>query len=70
MVDGKMNGEVCLRRTDNKEIFKGKMKDWIRVGEGILVKNGKEYFIKYDDQGNQIGEKKRTFKGVRLMIGF
>jgi hypothetical protein len=40
----------------------------IKLGKGILVENGKEYYVEYDQSGNEIGSRKRTFEGVRLMI--
>ena len=69
MKEGLLNGEFHIRSSDNKEFFRGRMKDSVRIGKAILVKEGKEYLVHYDQSGNEIGERKRTFKGVRLMIG-
>ena len=42
-----------------------------RKGKGILTESdGIEYFIEYDENGKEIVDsKKRTFEGIRLMIG-
>ena len=56
-----------------KEYFEGifDFEKEIRKGKGILTeKDGIEYFVEYDQNGNEIKEKrKRTFEGIRLMIG-
>ena len=38
-----------------------------RIGKGILVENGKEYFVENNLKGNEIS-RSRTFEGIRLMI--
>ena len=56
-----------------KEEFEGifDFEKEIRIGKGVLTeKDGIEYFVEYDQNGNEIKEKrKRTFEGIRLMIG-
>ena len=37
-----------------------------RVG-GIIVENGREYFVEYSENGDEL-KRKRTFEGIRLMI--
>ena len=40
-----------------------------RVGKAILTKRGKEYFVEYQINGEEVkNSKKRTFEGIRLMI--
>lgn len=51
-----------------KEKYIGNFVNSKRMGKGILTVNGKEYFVEYDENG-EVGEKKRTFEGIRIMIG-
>ena len=62
-----------MKCEETKEKFEGifDFKKEIRKGKGVLTeKDGIEYFVEYDQNGNEIKEKrKRTFEGIRLMIG-
>ena len=51
------------------ETYKGKynFKENKREGKGILIENGKEYFVEFISHLNATS-KKRTFEGIRLMI--
>ena len=41
----------------------------IRIGKGVLVEEGKEYFVEYEPNGEEKkNSKRRTFEGIRLMI--
>ena len=41
----------------------------IRIGKGVVVEEGKEYFVEYKPNGEEIkNSKRRTFEGIRLMI--
>ena len=62
-----------MKCEERKENFEGifDFEKEIRKGKGVLTeKDGIEYFVEYDQNGNEIKEKrKRTFEGIRLMIG-
>ena len=56
--------------------MKSKRKEWMgsfdfkenrRVGNGVLIDNGIEYFVKYDNNGKEIS-RKGIYDGIRLMI--
>ena len=50
--------------------FKGYLKNQKRIGKGILTEMGKEYYVQYKKSGEElINERKRTFEGIRIMIG-
>ena len=52
------------------EIFDGTIKKKRRHGKGVLTVNQREYFVEYNEKGKEIGVRKRTFEGIRIMIGF
>jgi hypothetical protein len=38
-------------------------------GKGTINEKGKEYFVEYDENGEELKNlRKRTFEGIRLMI--
>ena len=56
---------------EDKEIYKGKLVNFKRKGKGVLTISGKEFFVEYNDKGKEIPDsRKRTFEGIRIMIGF
>lgn len=59
---------VCLK-IEEKWVGNFSLLKKIYIGKGILTENKKEFFVEYDDEGNEIQDtKKRTFEGIRLMI--
>lgn len=52
-----------------KESYTGKFSNLKRLGKGILTENEREFFVCYDEKGNEISsQRKRTFESVRIMI--
>jgi hypothetical protein len=41
----------------------------LEIGEAILIENGKQHFVKYDSEGNEVFEERnRCFNGIRLNL--
>lgn len=70
---GKCLGEISMKIKDPKEEFIGLFdfdKEVKGKGIGVLEEKGIEYFVEYNEKGELlINSKKRTFEGIRLMIG-
>ena len=58
-----------MKSSTTGQVWKGgySFTDHFRIGRGILVENGKEYFVENNLKGNEIS-RSRTFEGIRLMI--
>eukprot|EP01091_Cochliopodium_minus_P008760 TRINITY_DN2038_c0_g1_i1.p1 TRINITY_DN2038_c0_g1~~TRINITY_DN2038_c0_g1_i1.p1 ORF type:complete len:1330 (-),score=374.41 TRINITY_DN2038_c0_g1_i1:37-3537(-) len=64
-----MDGRIIMESLDKNIHFKGYLKNQNRFGKGVLTEYGKEYYVQYDENGEElINERKRTFEGIRIMI--
>ena len=52
-----------------EEKFVGVYKKGVRTNEGILSVKGVQYYVQYNERGKEINQRKRTYFGVRIMIG-
>ena len=62
------NVSMFCKNLEETWIGEYNFKEKKRVGNGVLIKNGTEYFVEYDKNEKEIS-RKRTFEGIRLMIG-
>ena len=63
------NGKVSMYCPEKKESYSGNILDLRRYGKGVLIEDGKEYFVEYNENGVEIVENRtRTFEGIRVMI--
>lgn len=67
-------GTVTMKSKEKRENYFGEFdfaKEKKKGGRGIIFDQGKEYFTQYDLNGYELTEnRERTFKGIRIMIGF
>lgn len=64
-----VEGKHVLNNFLNDSKLKANFSNGKLSGSGLLFENKKEYFVEFDQNGNEIKEeRKRTFEGVRLMI--
>ena len=61
------DGKIFMTNLLKDETYSGTMKEGMRYGSGILIEEGKEFYVEYDENGFR-KLKKRTFEGMRLMI--
>ena len=65
LFEGNPDGKGVLFNASTK--FSGSFFKGIKIGNGMLMIGGKEYFVEFDSQGQTI-KKERTFAGLRLMV--
>ena len=53
----------------SKSKYVGNFKHNTMFGKGILTEGNNEYFVEYNEKGEE-NFKRRTFEGARIMLGF
>ena len=66
--NGSPQGKVKMFCDKKQETYKGLFSNGLRSGRGILIEDHTEFFVDYNEKGI-LNEKKRTFEGIRIMIG-
>ena len=64
-----VDGKQVLHGFKNLDKLRVSLKSGKLIGTGILTENKREYFVEFDENGNEKkDERKRTFESVKLMI--